>query len=210
METEVDFVVLSNRDFLSEPILQVPRLLRRYCDCSAFLLKEVDKAVEQVVEHVPKSKVLNILTVSSKHKHVNVRNKCALFVAITIETMVALSMSRIFMTIKAMRELSSKDLQSLLPVMSSFTQEGNAETRAHGRRGLASVAKLMDPREFDQLVLRHLPEAHARKLIDMSAKFASGNGNANPTNGRKAAPLTNATCKRVTCYRWSHQESQRN
>jgi hypothetical protein len=65
--------------------------MKRYCETSTFLVKEVDRSFNMMLENIPFSKSIVAISGSSKHKHSGVRSKCSFLLANCLDLMVYIS-----------------------------------------------------------------------------------------------------------------------
>jgi hypothetical protein len=65
-----------------------------------------------------------------------------------------------------------KEVEKILQSVSQFVQEGNSDTRAHGRRAVAAIAKMVNgPIEYEQLLKKALSETQVKKMLEIIEKM---------------------------------------
>jgi hypothetical protein len=61
-----------------------------------------------------------------------------------------------------------RDLEKIMGAIGGFLEEGNAETRAHGKRAAVAIAKIVNNQaEFELLLRKHLTELQIQKIIEI-------------------------------------------
>jgi len=156
-----DLLASLGKDF--DPHLEdlVKLLMGKCSEASGFINAEAERAMMSLVDNTTDSRSITALQVTADHRNPVIRGKTAQFIDRWVQ--------------KQGSKLHPKELDRLVPMLASMINDSNQEARAHGKRSLYHLHKLM-PMDLDRASRRLLSALNVQKVEQTIAAGKTNGG----------------------------------